>query len=168
MRYASRAVVIKDNQLLLMHRNKFGMEYYALVGGGVDPGETPEQALYREVTEEASITIANERLVILEDAGKMYGIQYIYLRTGVLYCGFCFIHFLTIFNIIYLHKRIALFHQLVFFKFYRLDVTTYPCRYRIDVGFHLRIIRFFVVFLPDKIVGEIEYGHCDNQYGYNQ
>ena len=79
MRYASRAVVIKDNQLLLMHRNKFGMEYYALVGGGVDPGETPEQALYREVTEEASITIANERLVILEDAGKMYGIQYIYL-----------------------------------------------------------------------------------------
>lgn len=79
MRTASRAIVVKDSQLLVMHRNKFGHEYYALVGGGVDFGENAEQALYREVREEASIEIANPRLVIIEDAGSIFGIQYIYL-----------------------------------------------------------------------------------------
>lgn len=79
MRKASRAVVVKDNNLLVMHRNKFGHEYYALVGGGIDLGETPEQALHRELQEESGITVTNPQLAIIEDAGDMYGIQYIYL-----------------------------------------------------------------------------------------
>lgn len=79
MRHAVRAIVVKDGQLLVMHRNKFGHQYYALVGGGIDHGESQEQALYREVQEEAGITIANPRMVIHEDAGEIYGIQYIYL-----------------------------------------------------------------------------------------
>ncbi|MDB5165079.1 MAG: mismatch repair protein MutT [Candidatus Saccharibacteria bacterium] len=62
-----------------MHRNKYGRQYYALVGGGVDEGETPEQALHRELQEEVSMTIANPRLVIIEDAGEYFGTQYIYL-----------------------------------------------------------------------------------------
>lgn len=78
MRQAVRAIVVKDDHLLVMKRNKFGHEYYSLVGGGIDMGETAEQSLYREVAEEAGITIANHRLVITEDAGSMYGIQYIY------------------------------------------------------------------------------------------
>lgn len=83
MRQAVRAIVIKDNKLLVMHRNKFGQEFYALVGGGIDPGETPEQALVREVAEEASLQIGNPRLVIVEDAGRMFGMQYIYLCDWV-------------------------------------------------------------------------------------
>ena len=79
MRTTARAIVVKDNQLLVMHRHKFGQEYYALIGGGVDFGETPEQTLYREVAEEASLQISNHRLVIIEDAGAIYGRQYIYL-----------------------------------------------------------------------------------------
>ena len=79
MRKAVRAIIIKDNALLVMHRNKFGRQYCALIGGGIDFGETPEQALYREVQEESSIAIKNHRLVIVEDAGAMYGLQYIYL-----------------------------------------------------------------------------------------
>lgn len=79
MRIASRAVIIKNNELVVMHRNKFGMEYYSLPGGGVDLGETPESALYREIDEETSITISNPKLIIIEDAGYMYGIQYIFL-----------------------------------------------------------------------------------------
>jgi 8-oxo-dGTP pyrophosphatase MutT (NUDIX family) len=79
MRQASRAIVVKDNQLLVMQRNKFGHEYCALIGGSIDPGESPEQTLYREVQEETTVSIANHRLVIIEDAGEMYGIQYIYL-----------------------------------------------------------------------------------------
>jgi 8-oxo-dGTP diphosphatase len=79
MRTTARAIVVKDDSLLVMHRNKFGHEYYSLVGGGVDYGETTEQALYREVAEETTLNIANHRLVIIEHAGSMYGTQYIYL-----------------------------------------------------------------------------------------
>ncbi len=78
MRTAVRAIVVKDNHLLVMYRNKFGQEYYALVGGGVDLGESNEQALHRELQEESGITVQNLRLVIVEDAGEMFGVQYIY------------------------------------------------------------------------------------------
>ena len=53
MRMAARLVMVRDNHLLVMHRNKFGSEYYALIGGGVDPGESPSDALMREVKGEA-------------------------------------------------------------------------------------------------------------------
>lgn len=78
MRRAVRAIVIKDGHLLVMHRNKFGLEYYTLLGGGIDPGETQEQALVRELREESGVEIANPRLVIEEDAGEKFGIQYVY------------------------------------------------------------------------------------------
>ncbi len=79
MRKTARAILLKDDQILLMDRNKFGIKYRALVGGNIELGETPEQALKREVLEESSLTFKNERLVIIEDAGDIYGIQYIYL-----------------------------------------------------------------------------------------
>lgn len=79
MRKASRAIIVHDGQLLVMRRNKFGQKYHALPGGGIDPGETPEAALFRELREECCLEIANPRLVILEDAGDMYGLQYIFV-----------------------------------------------------------------------------------------
>ncbi len=79
MRKAVRAVVVKDDALLVMHRNKFGEEYYTLIGGGIDVGETPEQALMREVHEETSLSLSNSRLVYVEKAGDPYGDQFIYL-----------------------------------------------------------------------------------------
>jgi len=79
MRKAARAIVVKDDALLVMHRNKFGEEYYTLVGGGVDVGETPEQTLVREVKEETTLDVANPRLVFVEEAGDPYGDQYIFL-----------------------------------------------------------------------------------------
>ena len=84
MRTAVRAIIIKDNNLLVMHRNKFGNEYLTLVGGGVELNETKEQALVREVIEETSITITNPRLVFIENGGELYGLQYIYLCDHVL------------------------------------------------------------------------------------
>ena len=79
MRSAARAIVLKDDALLVTHRNKFGLEYDILVGGGVDFGETLEQALYREMREEGGVQIANPRLVFIEHAGDPYGTQYIFL-----------------------------------------------------------------------------------------
>lgn len=79
MRQAVRAIVVKDNQLLVMDRDKFGVKYCSLVGGGVDAGETIEQALLREMFEETGVTISEPRLVIIEDAGQIFGRQYIFL-----------------------------------------------------------------------------------------
>jgi ADP-ribose pyrophosphatase YjhB (NUDIX family) len=74
----ARAIVLKDGTLLVMRREKAGRKYCSLVGGAVDPGETPEQALYRELAEETGIEVANHRLVITQEGGG-FGMQYIYL-----------------------------------------------------------------------------------------
>ena len=79
MRRAVRAIVFKDNALLVIKRDKFGTKYCTLPGGGIDVAETPEQALVREMAEETGLTLGNARLVFVEDAGAPYGMQYVYL-----------------------------------------------------------------------------------------
>lgn len=57
MEYKGRAqcLVIKDNKILLVkHRHK-GDEWYCLPGGGIERGETPEQAAIRELQEECNV-----------------------------------------------------------------------------------------------------------------
>ncbi len=76
---AVRAIIIKDNKLLAMHRNKEGSQYYTLVGGRVNDGETLEQALKREVKEETGLEVTAARLVFTEDYPEPYNSQFIYL-----------------------------------------------------------------------------------------
>lgn len=79
MKKAVRAIVIKEEKLLVMKRNKFGSEYYTLVGGHVEMGESTEVALLRELHEETQIVVANPKLVYIETAAAPYGEQYVYL-----------------------------------------------------------------------------------------
>jgi 8-oxo-dGTP diphosphatase len=79
MRKAVRAIVINGENLLVMHRNKFGAEYYTLPGGNIEVGEDPLQALTRELFEETQLKVEAPRLVIIEHAGNPYGDQYIFL-----------------------------------------------------------------------------------------
>lgn len=79
MRRAVRAIILHDDNLAVMYRNKFGEEYITLPGGNVEVGETLEQALAREIDEELSMKVVNPRLVFIEHAGDMYGDQYIFL-----------------------------------------------------------------------------------------
>lgn len=73
-----RAIIIKDNKLLVINRNKFGKEYSTLPGGLVGINENPEQAVVREISEEAMIEIANPRLVFIDHA-DFDGDQLVYL-----------------------------------------------------------------------------------------
>lgn len=50
------AIIIQDNQILLIHRKREGKEYWITPGGTVEDDETPEQAVMREVKEETSLT----------------------------------------------------------------------------------------------------------------
>ena len=61
----TRAVVIliKDDEILLMHRKKKGNEYFVFLGGGVEDGETVEQAAIRELEEESTIEAKISKLL---------------------------------------------------------------------------------------------------------
>lgn len=66
-RKAARAVVSDDNgAIALLHVSRHG--YYKLPGGGIDPGETPLQALERELLEEIGChaTITHDLGTVLE------------------------------------------------------------------------------------------------------
>lgn len=76
-RISVRAIVIKENKLLVINRNKFGEKYTTLPGGLVMLNEQPEQAVIRELSEETSIEVANPRLIFIDHA-EFYGDQMVY------------------------------------------------------------------------------------------
>lgn len=57
MRRTARAIIIKDKKLLLVTGYNAG--YYWTPGGGIEEGESPEQALRREVQEELGAKIVS-------------------------------------------------------------------------------------------------------------
>ncbi len=79
MNQASRAIIINNDKILVMFRNKHGSQYYTLVGGRVDKNETPEQALVREVKEETGLDVTSSKLVFFENHPEPYNKQYIFL-----------------------------------------------------------------------------------------
>jgi len=57
MRVRAGIVLIKENKVALIERHRAGLDYFVFPGGGVDEGETPEQAAIRETMEELGITV---------------------------------------------------------------------------------------------------------------
>ena len=50
-------IIIKNDEILLMHRIKSGREFYSIPGGHSQVGENERETLIREIDEEASLQI---------------------------------------------------------------------------------------------------------------
>jgi NAD+ diphosphatase len=53
--------VLKDHQILLAHSTRFPTKFFSVLAGFVEPGETLEECVKREVSEEVGITVKNIR-----------------------------------------------------------------------------------------------------------
>lgn len=62
-KHRAGAIVVHNGKLLVNWRWKNSREFYVLPGGETEPGEMPEQAVVRELHEEASITATVDRLL---------------------------------------------------------------------------------------------------------
>ncbi|HBK33917.1 TPA: DNA mismatch repair protein MutT [Candidatus Uhrbacteria bacterium] len=74
-RIRAAAIIINNGNVLLMHRISSGKEYHVFPGGGVERGETIEQAVLREVQEETSLEVKIEKMLyhhILDDNTEQF------------------------------------------------------------------------------------------------
>lgn len=63
MRIRSAAILIQNDSVALIERHRGGRHYFSFPGGGLNPDETPEQAVLREVHEELGVEVRILRLV---------------------------------------------------------------------------------------------------------
>jgi 8-oxo-dGTP diphosphatase len=68
IRIRAAGILLKENQILLVRHEKNGKSYWLLPGGGVDFGESVEEALTREFREEVGLPIKVGKLVLVHDS----------------------------------------------------------------------------------------------------
>ncbi|MBO4398555.1 MAG: NUDIX domain-containing protein [Lachnospiraceae bacterium] len=66
VRPSARAIIERDGRFLVMHSRKY--DYFKFPGGGIEAGETPEQAMIREVREETGYFVKPETI---EEYGRV-------------------------------------------------------------------------------------------------
>ena len=70
-------ILKKDDKILFVKHRKKGEEYYLLPGGGVDFGETFEEALKREFKEEVNVEISVDKMCIISEGVDPKGEKHI-------------------------------------------------------------------------------------------
>lgn len=69
VRLTARGIIVREGRLLVFDRFRLSahgrkMRYYSIPGGGIDPDETPEAAVVREMREEMGVVVRAERLLV--------------------------------------------------------------------------------------------------------
>jgi 8-oxo-dGTP diphosphatase len=75
-RHTARGIVLYENKLLLIERWRNDLHYFSIPGGGIEPGETPEQTVVREIAEETSCIVTVERplYILTTESGNRHHI----------------------------------------------------------------------------------------------
>lgn len=69
-RESSRAIVFSNNKMVVMYREKNDRVYYTFPGGGINPNESKEDCVVREVLEEFGINVKPIKEVYLYENEK--------------------------------------------------------------------------------------------------
>lgn len=92
MKLTTLCYIEKDEQYLMLHRikkeNDVNRDKWIGVGGKLEPGESPEECLLREVREETGLTLLSYRLRgIITFVLEGFGTEYMFLYTADSFCG---------------------------------------------------------------------------------
>ncbi len=82
MRNRATAVIVRDDEILMVRFEDFGKSFWYLPGGGIEAGETPEQALVREVREELNIDVESHKLLYVYPLPDATGTEYAFLVSS--------------------------------------------------------------------------------------
>jgi mutator protein MutT len=83
MRIRAGIILIQGEKVALIERHRAGLDYFVFPGGGVDEGETPEQAAIREAMEELGIEVAiKQRIAEIQFGQKSRQIYFLVEQTG--------------------------------------------------------------------------------------
>ena len=79
-------IIIQDEEILLIDRQRNGRSFYVLPGGGVEPGESLAQAAIREAKEELSLDVKLGPLLYTRpwDDGRIEQMEYAFLVNSYL------------------------------------------------------------------------------------
>ena len=73
MRNRGSVVIIENNKVALIQRNRDGAVYYVFPGGGIEQGEAPEEGAKREALEELGVDVKiDECIAKVEFNGTQY------------------------------------------------------------------------------------------------
>lgn len=89
IRNRSRAIIVNDERILLIHRIKDNRNYYVFPGGGIEEGEEFENALKRECLEELGliVIITKEIYRLLQEDGSVQRFYHCLIGGGSLGSG---------------------------------------------------------------------------------
>lgn len=83
MRVRAGIVLIQEGKVALIERHRAGMDYFVFPGGGVDEGESPEQAAIREAMEELGIEVViRQKIAEVQLGQKSRQIYFLVEQTG--------------------------------------------------------------------------------------
>lgn len=82
MRTRAGVVLIENNQVALIERHRAGLDYFVFPGGGMDYGETPEQAAIREAMEELGVEVAIRQTVAIIHFDQSTQVYYLVERVS--------------------------------------------------------------------------------------